>query len=51
MLHIVQLTYDGNDVEIVYTFKYLGVSLSKSGSFDYHLKPSYDKAMKAMYNV
>ena len=51
MLHIVQLTYDGNDVESVYTFKYLVVSLSKSGSFNYHLKPSYDKVIKEMYNV
>ena len=45
-LHNVHFKYDGNDVEIVDTFKYLGVSFSKTGSFNHHVKQSYDKAMK-----
>ena len=50
-LQNVHFKYDGNDVEIVDTFKYLGVSFSKTGSFNHHVKQSYDKAMKAMYSV
>ena len=50
-LHNVHFKYDRNDVENVYNFKYLGVSFSKTGSFNYHVKQSYDKAMKAMYSV
>ena len=47
-LHFV---YDRNDIEIVDTFKYLGVFFNRTGSYNYHIKQSYDKALKAMYSV
>ena len=43
--------YNGNIIEIVDTFKYLGVNFSRTGSFNYHIKQSHDKAIKAMYSV
>ena len=43
--------YNGNIIEIVDTFEYLGVNFSRTGSFNCHIKQSHDKAIKAMYSV
>jgi hypothetical protein len=44
-------SYIKNEIEIVDAFKYLGVFFNRTGSFNYRIKKSYDKALKAMYSV
>jgi len=42
-------TYDNNEIEIAESFKYLGVSFSKTDLFTINTNQLYDKATKSMY--
>ena len=42
---------EGNEIEIVSEFTYLGIVFSKTGSFNKAVKVQTDKAKKAMYEV
>ena len=44
-------TFEGLQLELVDSFKYLGVTFSKSNSFNLNIKELFDKATKAMYGV
>ena len=43
--------YDGNAIEIVNEFTYLGLNFSRTGSFTNAKKVLINKAYKAMYEV
>lgn len=47
----VQLRYDNRLLEVVTDFNYLGVTLSRSGSFKTAIQKLSEKATKAMYEV
>jgi hypothetical protein len=43
--------YRSSDVEIVDSFKYLGVTFTNSRIFKVNIKERFDKATRAMFNV
>ena len=44
-------TYGGSNIEIVDSFKYLGVIFTNSRNFKVNIKERFDKATRAMFNV
>jgi hypothetical protein len=47
----INFLYDGNAIEIVNEFTYLGLNFSRTGSFTNAKKVLINKAYKAMYEV
>ena len=41
--------FNGEQLEVVNSFKYLGVIIQKNGRFNEHIKHSYTQAQRAMY--
>ena len=44
-------TFNGNVIEIVEHFRYLGVYFARNGSFSFNIKQQHLKATKAMYSL
>ena len=51
MRKIPKFTYDGNDIEIVWEYKYLGILFNYNGSFLKHIKAQSEKAERAMFQL
>ena len=49
--NIPEFVYDNRNIEVVFTFRYLGIDLNYNGKFTVCKKHLYNQAQKAMYSV